>query len=64
MDPFIRLLIMMRRMSQRRITAAQFWFLMAILGFALALGLVEYVFGWPDWLTADPPRIHRTPVLQ
>lgn len=64
MDPFLRLLIMMRRVAQRGVSRREFWFLIGILAFAFALGLFEYVFGWPEWLRADRPGLHRQPVLQ
>jgi hypothetical protein len=64
MDPFVRLLIMMRRVAQRGVGRREYIFVTGILLFCLALGLFEHVFGWPDWLTAERPRLHRNIPLQ
>lgn len=59
MDPFVRLLVMMRRVLAGRTSRARFLVVIGVIGLALVLGLIETVFGWPDWLTAERPRIHR-----
>jgi len=59
MDPFVRLLIMMRRVVQRGVGRRQYVLVTGILLVCLAVGLIEYVFGWPEWLTAERPRLHR-----
>ena len=59
MDPFIRLLIMMRRVAGRRIPLSRLYFLLALLAFAFSLALYEYFFGWPEALTVERIGIHR-----
>ena len=64
MDPFIRLMIMMRQFATRRISRLQFWFLIVLLCFCFSLALYEHLFGWPSFLTVNPPGVHRMPVMR
>lgn len=58
MPPFLmRMLLLLRNPPSREQRIA----IAVICGIALGAVVIEYVFGWPDWLTAE--RVPRGPRL-
>lgn len=59
MPPFLmRMLLWLRHPPSRE----QRIMIAVICGIGLSFALIEWVFGWPDWLTAErvprPPRVN------
>ena len=50
-------LLRMKRWAQNPPSSRQVLFVLAIIGFALALYAVERVFGWPEALTVERLRM-------
>jgi hypothetical protein len=56
-----RWLFKMARWAQNPPSEKRVIFVFAIIGICLAVFAIEYVFGWPDWMTVDPRAMRWRP---
>lgn len=55
----MRWLMKAKRWAQNPPSARQVMFYGAIIAACLAIAAVEWIWGWPDWLTVNSPRHMR-----